>query len=484
MGNGALSKYEARQNDCYKAAATSLRQGCQDLALGEQDKIRYAVRLTLCEIATASMVSPLECTDASESEAACVQAFGRTPQLWTSYSGYFREVVSMCYAVRYQVERELLEALYYNLTYQQLLNNKLLTQHAEDVSAFRQVELGFFRNLTDRQDALVRRAQSLENSTVAMSVTVLNVSDTVAELFEAVGVLHGEYQHAAAAVAHLRAETERWHEHAREQAGLVNQALAQMETSTRDMSAEMSTWTVSQQAMAVTVRDLERAMAAMQASAVQHSQSILNALAGIDSAVQASQTALAAASAQQSQALAQLKDQTDALMLHQLGKFSQVLAGLDQLNASTLVALLATHNMSAALATFHGQEMERWMQVNRTVEALYGNLTSWGTAVSGWPARQVSSLLAGEYTVGAASMVCAVAVLALSQWKSLAVVCVAVSVVYMSPVASAGVCLACLAAWYTLRRRRMLQRQRAAERAVDRPPIPLVRFFGTQPRQQ
>ncbi|KFH69570.1 hypothetical protein MVEG_04379 [Podila verticillata NRRL 6337] len=125
----ALAAYDKKQ-DCFKKAAQALRQGCKSIDLDEHEKTTYAIRLTACEIATANMPVPFECKEISEARdssslntksksheiGCCVQSLGRVPQLWTSYSGYFREVKVMCLAVQYSLERDELRNLQRNLT--------------------------------------------------------------------------------------------------------------------------------------------------------------------------------------------------------------------------------------------------------------------------------------------------------------------------------------------------------------------------------
>ncbi|OAQ32987.1 hypothetical protein K457DRAFT_122712 [Linnemannia elongata AG-77] len=113
----ALKAYDSKP-DCFKDAARALQQGCKSIDIDEDEKTRYAIRLTTCEIATANMPIPQECHSLASAESdpdkqptandisRCVQSLGRVPQLWTSYSGYFREVKVMCLAVRYSLEHE------------------------------------------------------------------------------------------------------------------------------------------------------------------------------------------------------------------------------------------------------------------------------------------------------------------------------------------------------------------------------------------
>ncbi|KAJ1517021.1 hypothetical protein HMI55_000833 [Coelomomyces lativittatus] len=60
-GKLSLQKYESQGSDCYRDAALLLKNGCKELSLQQEEKIKYAVRLTLCEIATANIYVPQEC---------------------------------------------------------------------------------------------------------------------------------------------------------------------------------------------------------------------------------------------------------------------------------------------------------------------------------------------------------------------------------------------------------------------------------------
>jgi hypothetical protein len=67
-----LEEYESRDNsnevdtavgasNCFKEATRSLKRGCQSLSLSEKAKLEYAIRLSNCEIVTASIVPPAYC---------------------------------------------------------------------------------------------------------------------------------------------------------------------------------------------------------------------------------------------------------------------------------------------------------------------------------------------------------------------------------------------------------------------------------------
>ncbi|KAJ6610993.1 hypothetical protein B0H10DRAFT_2058042 [Mycena sp. CBHHK59/15] len=94
----ALENY-ARRPDCFRRVAAKIRMRCADLEVNEDERVKAAISMTLCELATATHHSlPLECAaftvDSEPSpnhEGGCVDALSRSAQFWSSYSGYLRE---------------------------------------------------------------------------------------------------------------------------------------------------------------------------------------------------------------------------------------------------------------------------------------------------------------------------------------------------------------------------------------------------------
>lgn len=76
---------------------------CESVARSDSLRITLATRMTLCELKTAGPdggregLIPRECSDWERSNGkgkvgGCVEALARSPQYWSSYSGYLREV--------------------------------------------------------------------------------------------------------------------------------------------------------------------------------------------------------------------------------------------------------------------------------------------------------------------------------------------------------------------------------------------------------
>ncbi|KAJ3218557.1 hypothetical protein HDU67_005116 [Dinochytrium kinnereticum] len=115
---------QGRKGDCFREAAEQVKTDCSGRGMGEVEKVRYAIELTRCEVMTAGQTLPKRCDAPSkERVTGCVEAISSVGQLWTSYSGYFRDVTLMCASVRFDIEKDALKHLYRNITH------ALITQH-------------------------------------------------------------------------------------------------------------------------------------------------------------------------------------------------------------------------------------------------------------------------------------------------------------------------------------------------------------------
>ncbi|KAI0797221.1 hypothetical protein BC629DRAFT_1502302 [Irpex lacteus] len=115
-----------RKPDCFRRVANSIRVQCGDLDMDEDERVRAAISMTICELATAKHTPPLECTsvvplaDSSSvgSEAGgpdrCVEALSRSAQYWSSYSGYLREIPQLCHAFRRWNDIDMAKDVYRN----------------------------------------------------------------------------------------------------------------------------------------------------------------------------------------------------------------------------------------------------------------------------------------------------------------------------------------------------------------------------------
>ncbi|CAG8439938.1 11923_t:CDS:10 [Ambispora leptoticha] len=208
-GYGSLAQYEKSKEDCFKSAARELKNGCKDIDLNEENKIKYAVRLTQCEIATANLAAPMECqinninsynykndkdNNYNNDIGKCVESLSRIPQLWTSYSGYFREVFNMCFAVRYSIEREQLEQLHNNLTRSQLVNFDILRLQQREMIQWRKEEMQKLVNLEKAQHRIVAAVREIESGTGFVTNIMSKVKENLTEVHLIAEHIHTKQQ--------------------------------------------------------------------------------------------------------------------------------------------------------------------------------------------------------------------------------------------------------------------------------------------------
>ncbi|KAI8986754.1 hypothetical protein BD414DRAFT_42050 [Trametes punicea] len=164
----SLRKYSARP-DCFRRVAATIRAACAELESHEDERVRAALSLTLCEIATAEHLSPpMECAafqPAFEGQpphrdrglsGRCVEALSRSAQYWSSYSGYLREVPQLCFAFRRWNDIDTAKELHLNSTRQSLT---LLRYLADRENIFEQ-SLNRSGMLLEEMHALLGRLHS------------------------------------------------------------------------------------------------------------------------------------------------------------------------------------------------------------------------------------------------------------------------------------------------------------------------------------
>ncbi|KIP09911.1 hypothetical protein PHLGIDRAFT_66656, partial [Phlebiopsis gigantea 11061_1 CR5-6] len=121
-----LESYTAK-NDCFQQAAAAIRVRCGQLDIDENARIKAAIAMTLCELATANHSPPLECVSfTDDNEIAdgrprlplntCVEALSRSAQYWSSYSGYLREIPQLCHAFQRWHDIDVARETYRNAT--------------------------------------------------------------------------------------------------------------------------------------------------------------------------------------------------------------------------------------------------------------------------------------------------------------------------------------------------------------------------------
>ncbi|OAD73513.1 hypothetical protein PHYBLDRAFT_168862 [Phycomyces blakesleeanus NRRL 1555(-)] len=170
----------AKEPNCFKRAVLTLKDGCESLSVSENGKIKYALMLTICELSTANVPIPPECNSIDDGTDArahqCVMKLASTPQTWTSYSDL---VVSMCFAIRYPIERDILEKLRKEIADNQLQNYDLLRDQRAQLVNWRQEEMENFGIIRKSQQYLREQLEQIEGVRQRASKGVQNLSDSI-----------------------------------------------------------------------------------------------------------------------------------------------------------------------------------------------------------------------------------------------------------------------------------------------------------------
>ncbi|KAJ3219110.1 hypothetical protein HK099_004823 [Clydaea vesicula] len=198
-GANSLETYMGKKEDtCFQKAALSLKLGCDNVEVNENSKIIYAIRLTLCEISTGNFKTPPQCNFANyysparneveilnkafEETNLCVAELAKVSQIWTSYSSYLKEVVNMCFAVRYELERNLLTLLQRNLTITNLKTFRLLEKQNIELTEWRKTSLEEFLKLSENQQLIFNLSSKIDQTTKKN----LETSESIAKKLEQV----------------------------------------------------------------------------------------------------------------------------------------------------------------------------------------------------------------------------------------------------------------------------------------------------------
>ncbi|TCD64082.1 hypothetical protein EIP91_004554 [Steccherinum ochraceum] len=185
---GRLEGY-SRVPDCFQQAAVMVKSRCSELEMHEEERIKAAISMTLCELRTGRHSPPMECLPFSsdfedtilpagrDSHRSCVEALSRSAQYWSSYSGYLREVhlnaAQLCFAFRRWNDIDTAKDIYQNITLD---------------------KLELLRLLLDREHALQGNQALVSQLLQDLTAMIANVDGTSASLSNALQLAIGRLE--------------------------------------------------------------------------------------------------------------------------------------------------------------------------------------------------------------------------------------------------------------------------------------------------
>ncbi|KAG2194327.1 hypothetical protein INT47_000254 [Mucor saturninus] len=162
--------------------------------------MEYALTLTLCELQSADIKVPKECQFISQDPRynsrdvkQCVKKLSKSAQTWTSYSGYFRDVVLICFAIRYPMEKEILQKLHVNITLNQLRNFNILQQQQEYLINWRNEEFKTLRKLKESQVELLSQMGAIQGLHTKSESQIQNIYTSLVSLQDQTQVVINKY---------------------------------------------------------------------------------------------------------------------------------------------------------------------------------------------------------------------------------------------------------------------------------------------------
>ena len=104
------------RNDCAKKALEPIisqcAEGIETISPIQQKQI--AIQLSICEFENAEISYPSECK--SQNLDTCILLLEKSPQYWTTFSGYYREIRNICHQISLPFAKDQILQVYENIT--------------------------------------------------------------------------------------------------------------------------------------------------------------------------------------------------------------------------------------------------------------------------------------------------------------------------------------------------------------------------------
>ncbi|SCU83160.1 LAME_0C04192g1_1 [Lachancea meyersii CBS 8951] len=125
-------------------------------------KVQAAVKLSFCEFEESGLEArPLSCSDlSSEGIKKCVDELRSSPQWWTTYSGHYQRLPTLCYEQSFPYEKDQLLALFLNIT--RVYSSFSETVDAELTKNFANLERSTAKMMNSLQETFEDRLTDLD----------------------------------------------------------------------------------------------------------------------------------------------------------------------------------------------------------------------------------------------------------------------------------------------------------------------------------
>ncbi|KAJ3282776.1 hypothetical protein HK104_010724 [Borealophlyctis nickersoniae] len=347
LHQGALQTYEKKQDECFSNAAAILRTGCQQIKLEDGAKIQYAIRLTKCEVSTANMAIPVECAG----DPISIIPLDATVDVIQ----WIFPRMSMCFAVRYEIERGLVEELYRNLTRGQVASYRLLRRQQREMREWHNEEVAQMEALKETQMGIASMAAHIENTTtLAASLAASLRTDVTFALLRLSDLMTGQnatrdaVEHVLSRTKELSKDVLQGFEATLSSIAVMGHDLDGIATNmTRVVEAQKEAHEAIVQIQETTKLTVDRVMS--------RSETVLNSLDRVDSQVASSDEKLRLFAARHSEMLMTLMLATQQMHQAQAELFNATAEALVQLNATAHDGVRLQQTVQASFESFRNE---------------------------------------------------------------------------------------------------------------------------------
>ncbi|AET38903.1 Kar5p Ecym_3417 [Eremothecium cymbalariae DBVPG len=113
------NRFPILESSCVQRALSEFLPQCLQYGIetvSTETRIQAAVKLSVCELQASRVDNiPIECTSLSGTSE-CVRALEKSPQWWTTYSGNYQRLPSICFENALPYEKEQILSLFLNIT--------------------------------------------------------------------------------------------------------------------------------------------------------------------------------------------------------------------------------------------------------------------------------------------------------------------------------------------------------------------------------
>ncbi|KAK9349733.1 Tht1-like nuclear fusion protein-domain-containing protein [Lipomyces doorenjongii] len=174
---------------CFRNMLAVILPSCEILTTDE--RVTFAIRLTLCELSAAHVQSPRSCSsDLNEhlNRQSCLKDLEASPQFWTSFSGNFRSIATICLAERKNHEKEEVIRLHQNITAIQAHALHVLRDQLVDIDlegkSIRNFTASWTQVLSDLESNILALGKNIEKLSAKSTNQLESQTKTMMSLLE------------------------------------------------------------------------------------------------------------------------------------------------------------------------------------------------------------------------------------------------------------------------------------------------------------